>query len=82
MQPQAPQYNVQSQIPSPSAIGKVVNNVKTGYKTTEFWMHVVYQVCLWVANYYQDTTAGHVALAGLAALSVLGYTLSRTVVKL
>lgn len=55
--------------------------VKSGYKTTEFWLQVLTIIATWAASTYVNTQWGYIAAGALSVLSALGYTYSRTVIK-
>lgn len=60
---------------------QALNTTKTGYKTSEFWLHLGVQVAIWAAQWAVTSPDQHIALAGASVLALLGYTVSRTVVK-
>lgn len=66
---------------TPQTVKQVITDIKSGVKTSEFWLHLAVQAATWVSQAYVGTSAAHVALVALSVLSLLGYTLSRTVVK-
>jgi hypothetical protein len=55
--------------------------VKAGYKTSEFWLHLAYQVAVWVTTLNLNTKDQQVAGVVASVVGLLGYTASRTVVK-
>jgi hypothetical protein len=77
--------------PTPQQVAQVQNvakqvvadikTVKAGYRTTEFWIHLVLQVLVWgVALTSNDPS---IQIAGISVSAVLGtvYTLARTYLK-
>ena len=67
---------------TPQTVKEVASTVKQGWTTSEFYLHFAIQVATWVSQAYVGTSAAHVALAALSVLSLLGYTLSRTAIKI
>jgi hypothetical protein len=67
---------------TPQTVKEIINEVKSGYRTSEFYFHIALQAATWVSQAYVGTAAAHVALVALSVLSLLGYTFSRTAVKI
>ncbi len=55
--------------------------VKAGYKTSEFWLHLAYQVAVWVTTLNLSTKDQQIAGVAASAIGLLGYTASRTSIK-
>jgi hypothetical protein len=55
--------------------------IKSGYKTTEFWLTIAAYLLSGIAVVYSDSNVGTILSSLVAGLATLGYSVSRGIAK-